>query len=160
MTNSTDDTPDSGELLADIIPAAAPPPRRRRGRPPNSERFAASASASAGEGAASAVEPPPHRASAEQTTLRLIEEAVPVPPPPARAITAALGRTDGAATAAAEFDPTNRSNIRGSPMHSSRNHATARRPRVSPHFASRPIAISRHMSPSVSHSRRVSRCRR
>jgi len=77
MTDSTDDTPDSGELLADIIPAAAPPPRRRRGRPPNSERFAASA----GEGAAPTVEPQPSRASAEQTTLRLIEEAVPVPPP-------------------------------------------------------------------------------
>ena len=32
MTNSTDDTPNSGELLADIIPAAAPAPRRRRAR--------------------------------------------------------------------------------------------------------------------------------
>jgi transcription termination factor Rho len=82
MTDSTDDTPDSGELLANIIPAAAPAPRRRRGRPPGSGL--ARESQGGGEGDATSIdqlERRSPRASPEQATLRLIEEAVPVPPP-------------------------------------------------------------------------------
>ncbi len=80
MTDSTDDTPGTGESLADIIPAAAPPPRRRRGRPPASEQ-AARARARATNGEHQVPPAEPAEPSLEQATLRLIEEAVPVPPP-------------------------------------------------------------------------------
>ena len=79
MTDSTDDTPGTGESLADIIPAAAPPPRRRRGRPPASEQ-AARARARATNGEHQVPPAEPAEPSLEQATLRLIEEAVPVPP--------------------------------------------------------------------------------
>ena len=143
MTDSTDDTPDSGELLADIIPAAAPPPRRRRGRPPQaSERLAAECTA----------KPQPLRrrtatgpsAPAEQTTLRLIEEAVPVPPLPQPAATAAaLGGTACRAArqpqrAAIAITTRAASNTRGSPMHAQPQPRAQRADaRVSPRFASR-----------------------
>lgn len=111
MTDLTDDTPSTGEELADIIPAAPTPSRRRRGRGQAGERTRASrnnggevvATADAPETVAEPVEAPPrealqeeptrqHRrqererrqprhAPPEQSTLRLIEEAVPVPPP-------------------------------------------------------------------------------
>jgi transcription termination factor Rho len=92
MSDLTDDTPSTGEELADIIPAAAPTPRRRRGRGQGGER-AKVARGNGGEeaGVEPTAEAPPReererpprapRHAPEQSTLRLIEEAVPVPPP-------------------------------------------------------------------------------
>jgi transcription termination factor Rho len=84
MSDLTDDTPGTGEELADIIPAAAPAPRRRRGRGPGGGGEPRATYHGNG-GEAPTAEAPIRQAprpSEDQATLRLIEEAMPVPPPP------------------------------------------------------------------------------
>jgi transcription termination factor Rho len=82
MSDLTDDTPGTGEELADIIPAAAPAPRRRRGRGQGGGGEPRAAyRGNGGEALAEAPDREAPRAADDQATLRLIEEAVPVPPP-------------------------------------------------------------------------------